>query len=178
MLFAAVLAATIAAFVSFPTPPERIELSLTQNVLPDASLTPGLAATTDVHAICTRGYATHVRPKGALWRRLKDDAYNRYHLARGHRSSVSPNGVRRPAYEVDHLIPLELGGSPTDLRNLWPEPLADAKRKDKVENQLHTLVCSGRITLTAAQGAIARNWPTALAEPRRKRGDSRAHAHT
>jgi hypothetical protein len=25
------------------------------------------------------------------------------------------------AYELDHLIPLELGGS-NDLRNLWPQP--------------------------------------------------------
>jgi len=25
-------------------------------------------------------------------------------------------------YEEDHLIPLELGGNPTDPKNLWPEP--------------------------------------------------------
>ena len=140
--------------------------AVAQGLLPDAQLTPGAIATSDVRTICARGYATRVRPKGVLWRRLKDEAYNRYHIARGHRSSVGSDGVRHPAYEIDHLIPLELGGHPTDLRNLWPEPLADAKRKDRVENRLHALVCSGRITLMAAQGVIARNWPRALAEAR------------
>jgi hypothetical protein len=138
-------------------------VAVSQGLLPNAQLTPGAVVTSDIRTICARGYATRIRPKGALWRRLKDEAYNRYHLARGHRSSISPDGVRRPAYEVDHLIPLELGGSPTDLRNLWPEPLAEAKRKDKVENRLHALVCSGRLSLKAAQTGIARNWTNPLA---------------
>jgi hypothetical protein len=134
-----------------------------QSLLPDAQLTPGAIATTDVRTICARGYATRVRPRGPLWRHLKDEAYDRYHLPRGHRSSIGSDGVRHPAYEIDHLIPLELGGNSTDLRNLWPEPLADAKRKDKVENRLHALVCSGRLALRAAQTAVARDWTRALA---------------
>jgi hypothetical protein len=63
-------------------------------------------------------------------------------------------------YEVDHLIALELGGSNT-IRNLWPEaasPRPGFHEKDKVENYLHRRVCTGRITLKAAQRKIATNW--------------------
>lgn len=40
-----------------------------------------------------------------------------------------------PQYEFDHLIPLCAGGS-NDESNLWPEPLDEAKEKDKLENEL------------------------------------------
>lgn len=59
-------------------------------------------------------------------------------------------------------MPLEIGGDPMDLRNLWPEPIDSAKLKDKVENELHELVCTGRIRLAQAQNAIARDWKTAI----------------
>jgi len=67
-------------------------------------------------------------------------------------------------YEEDHLIPLEVGGNPTDPRNLWPEPyqtsISDggAYYKDKVENYLHEQVCAGRISLQDAQHEIAKDW--------------------
>ena len=64
------------------------------------------------------------------------------------------------AFEVDHLIPLELGGS-NDIRNLWPESYTgpwNAHIKDKLEDRLHALVCAGRLSLTVAQHAIATDW--------------------
>ena len=67
-------------------------------------------------------------------------------------------------YEEDHLISLELGGNPTDERNLWPEPyttsISDggAKIKDTVENYLHKQVCNGSITLAQAQTEISTDW--------------------
>jgi hypothetical protein len=129
---------------------------------PDASLTPGAVVTGDIAVICRQGYATSVRPEGALWRRLKEEAYDRYGLPRGHRSRTDGYGIRHPAYEVDHLIPLELGGSPTDIRNIWPQPIEAAVKKDRVENELHDFVCNGRMSLTQAQSAIARDWETAV----------------
>ncbi len=63
-------------------------------------------------------------------------------------------------YEVDHLVPLELGGS-NDIANLWPEaasPTPGFHEKDKVENYLHDQVCSGAISLKEAQIEIATNW--------------------
>ena len=129
---------------------------------PDSRLTPGAVGTSDVATICRAGFATSIRPTGALWLYLKNEAYVRYGLPRGRRSTVDANGIRHPAYEVDHLIPLELGGDPTDLRNLWPEPIDSAKQKDVVENELHDLVCSGKMPLTRAQTAIAHDWETAV----------------
>lgn len=67
-------------------------------------------------------------------------------------------------YEEDHLIPLELGGNPTDSRNLWPEPyetsIADggAHSKDRVESYLHRQVCAGTLTLDEARREIATDW--------------------
>ncbi len=50
-------------------------------------------------------------------------------------------------YQEDHLISLELGGHPTDPRNLWPEPRPHAEDVDKIENELNRKICSGEITL-------------------------------
>jgi hypothetical protein len=62
--------------------------------------------------------------------------------------------------EIDHIVSLELGGS-NDIANLYPEPgsgLASYHVKDRLENELHDLVCAGTITLHAAQAGIASNW--------------------
>ena len=57
----------------------------------------------------------------------------------------------RSDYQEDHLISLELGGHPTDARNLWPEPYPRAAEMDTIENQLNAKVCSGDLTLDEAQ---------------------------
>jgi len=62
--------------------------------------------------------------------------------------------------EIDHIVPLELGGS-NDIANLFPEPGSGAASyhlKDVLENKLHDLVCSGALPLHAAQRGIATNW--------------------
>ena len=58
----------------------------------------------------------------------------------------SPSG-----YQEDHLISLELGGNPTDPRNLWPEPYPRAADVDRIENELNAKVCSGALSLAEAQ---------------------------
>jgi hypothetical protein len=76
--------------------------------------------------------------------------------------------VVEPAYgqrdvrgELDHLIPLELGGS-NDLSNLWVEAGPVPNPKDAVEHRLHNEVCAGQITLHLAQERIAADWRNAL----------------
>jgi len=129
--------------------------------LPNMNLTPGLAVTEDENLVCQHGYAERVRPKGVLWRHLKEAAFARYGIAYQDRDTIGATGVRAPEYQVDHLIPLEIGGSPTDLQNIWPQPIRPALRKDRIENELRELVCSGRMPLKQAQDAIAHNWKTA-----------------
>jgi hypothetical protein len=76
------------------------------------------------------------------------------------------DGSTAPSAALDpnagqHLVSLELGGAPDDPRNLWPEPGASPNPKDKIEDNLHRALCAGRISLTAAQTAIAADWTTA-----------------
>ena len=79
--------------------------------------------------------------------------------------------VAYPAYrephskktELDHLVSLELGGSNSSA-NLFPEaasPRPGSHEKDRLENELHSEVCSGKITLRKTQHLIARNWVAA-----------------
>jgi hypothetical protein len=64
--------------------------------------------------------------------------------------------------EIDHIVPLELGGS-NSIANLYFEPgsgKANYHAKDKLENKLHDMVCNGSISLRRAQQQIASNWKT------------------
>jgi hypothetical protein len=81
-------------------------------------------------------------------------------LAGDYKSFVAVYGAESKNYEEDHLISLQLGGSPKDPKNLWPEPYAgdNARKKDVVETALKRLICSGGITLADAQKAIATDW--------------------
>lgn len=127
-------------------------------VLPNGRRTPGAVNSSVTQAnirstICRTGYTSTVRPSSSYTTSLKVQQLDSGYAFRGDRSTRD--------YEEDHLIALEIGGAPNAARNLWPEPYADsvgARTKDLVENQLHDLVCSGRISLRVAQHAIASNW--------------------
>ena len=106
--------------------------------------------------ICVVGYTKTVRPPASYTTALK-----RKQLASGYNYL---GDLSTKSYEEDHLIPLELGGAPSDVRNLWPEPRHiswGATKKDRLENKLHLLVCSHQITLKVAQAAFAVNWVSA-----------------
>jgi len=127
--------------------------------LPDPKCTPGAVdprvTQVNIHAtICVSGYTATIRPPSAYTEALKTQQIKEY-------GYVDTNLAD---YEEDHLIPLELGGNPTDTKNLWPEPRGGAESatdKDRVENALHAKVCGGALTLNAAQSAIAIDWESA-----------------
>ena len=52
--------------------------------------------------------------------------------------------------EMDHLIPLALGGANT-AANLWPEPAPDYEIKDRLEVEMQRRVCRAYETLTPAE---------------------------
>jgi hypothetical protein len=107
--------------------------------------TPGVL-NPDVHqetiggTICVSGWTRTIRPPSEYTSSLKVEQMREYGLV------GSPS-----AYQEDHLISLELGGHPTDRRNLWPEPRPHAEEVDRVENELNRKVCSGEITLAEGQ---------------------------
>ncbi len=122
---------------------------------PNHDLTPGAVDPTVTEGniqstICVPGYTKTVRPPERFTRRLKPQIMAAY--GRG--------GDLRD-YELDHFIPLELGGCPDCAANLWPErydTTLGARQKDRVENFLHRKVCSGEISLKEAQDAITGDW--------------------
>lgn len=56
-------------------------------------------------------------------------------------------------YEFDHLIPLSIGGSDAP-ENIWPQPLADAGDKDRLEYELYVEVRDGRTSQADAVAQI------------------------
>jgi len=90
--------------------------------------------------ICKTGWTRTVRPPVSYTNALKA------RQMRAYRESGAPS-----AYQEDHLISLELGGHPTDPRNLWPEPYPRAAKVDELENELNAKVCSGALSLAEAQ---------------------------
>ena len=121
--------------------------------LPDLRCTPGATdpAVTqqNIHAtICVSGYTASVRPPVSVTNALKGSQIALYGYA-----DTNPKD-----YEEDHLISLELGGAPSDAKNLWPEFGPSPNPKDKVENLLHKLVCAGKMALKTAQALITHDW--------------------
>ena len=117
--------------------------------LPDPECTPGAIfedATTEV--ICVKGYSSTVRSVSTS---LKKKVFAQYDI-----EYPVPFG----SYEVDHLIPLSLGGS-NEIANLWPkaaEPWPGFYEKNITGNYLLGEVCAGNIALGVVQQRIANDW--------------------
>jgi hypothetical protein len=90
--------------------------------------------------ICVHGWTRTIRPPTSYTNALKEKQMREYGV-----------GGSASDYQEDHLISLELGGHPTDPRNLWPEPYPWASAVDSIENDLNGKVCSGELTLESAQ---------------------------
>lgn len=103
-------------------------------------LNPDVTQATIGSTICVRGWTATVRPPVSYTNELKLEQMRAY-------GETGPPS----AYQEDHLISLEIGGDPTDPRNLWPEPYPRAADVDRIENELNAQVCSGALTLAQAQ---------------------------
>ena len=119
--------------------------SRTNAILASPTRTPGVLnpAVTQANirsTVCRHGWTDTIRPPVSYTNALKRKQMRQY----GETGSLSD-------YQEDHLISLELGGSPTDPRNLWPEPYPRASEMDQTENELNAEVCSGQLSLAQAQ---------------------------
>lgn len=130
-------------------------LLLAALTLPNLTITPGRTRAVTLRDVCRTAWGLDRRHVTESMKRQVAAAYGVPWSERAH-------------FEFDHLIPRELGGA-DDVRNLWPQPLAEARHlKDPAENRLHRAVCRGELSLTAAQEQM-RMWG---------RGRSFPSAHT
>ena len=84
--------------------------------LPDPKCTPGsidpAVTQANIHqTICVTGWTATIRPPQSYTGTLKKQQLK----------SVRFTDKNPAHYEEDHFISLELGGSPRDPKNLWPE---------------------------------------------------------
>jgi hypothetical protein len=130
-----------------------------QDWLPDPVCTPGAVNPRVVadgplylNTICNPGWATAERKKyltpsaAARVKRRMAGLYGRY------------AGSSLAGYELDHLVPISVGGDPADPRNLWLEAPATWNPKDSVEAWVNAEVCHGRMSLKAAVAGFEGNW--------------------
>jgi hypothetical protein len=103
-------------------------------------LNPDVTQATINATICVHGWTRTIRPPTSYTNELKQKQMREYGV-----------GGSMSAYQEDHLISLELGGHPTDARNLWPQPYPRASDVDTIENELNDRVCSGELSLAEAQ---------------------------
>lgn len=118
--------------------------------LPDARCTPGTIEPITLQALCR----TSTKARRNVSHAEHVAAFLRYGIA-----YPQPTG----AYEVDHLVALELGGTNAPA-NLWPQPAPAFHHKDALENWLHKRVCAGDMELSEAQRRIATDWVSAWNE--------------
>lgn len=98
--------------------------------------------------ICRVGWTKTVRPPASFTNPIKIELIRKEELPE--EALVD--------FQLDHRIPLALGGAPTDRRNFQLQPWDEATEKDHVETCLSVAVCAGRIMLDEARRRIWTNW--------------------
>jgi hypothetical protein len=120
-------------------------------VLPDPIVTPGDAQNVSLAEI------KKLRSAPARLSNIPSDVKRKVFLSYGLR-------VDETNYQLDHLIPLLLGGSDA-AKNLWPHSRKGSfwtvEKKLALEKRIYRLVCAGRLSLMAARREVASNWPKA-----------------
>lgn len=125
------------------------------NNMPDRTCTPGTINPNVTQqnlkdTVCKPGYSSEIRPPVSYTNKLKTQLIKSYGLT-----------GKSSDYELDHLIPLSIGGAPKDPKNLWPEKWTgknSAKAKDAIEDKTHRELCKGNLTLVQAQAVFLGNW--------------------
>lgn len=122
------------------------------------STNPDVTQATIQQTVCASGYSKSVRPATSYTNGVK-------------RKLLREAGIdesRIAEYELDHLIPLAVGGHPRKLSNLMLQPWdgeQGAHRKDRLERQLQLRLCRGELPLLDAQLCIAEDWIACAVRP-------------
>jgi hypothetical protein len=147
----------LAAVVGFP--PALADSSgsaalATLQAVPQEVLNPDVRQDTIRQTVCVSGYTASVRPSTTYTNGVKLKLMREQGLP----ASAAPE------FELDHRIPLALGGHSRSLQNLmlqrW-DGADGAKAKDRLERRLQRLVCAQKLPLDDARRAIYGNWQSA-----------------
>ena len=115
------------------------------------AINPDVTQATIATTICQRGWTATIRPPVSYTGKWKSWLFKSQHLA------GSPSD-----YELDHKVPLEVGGAPSDHNNLWMQPYAGIygakKSKDPLENTIKSMVCAHKITLEEGRKVFLVDW--------------------
>lgn len=102
--------------------------------------------------ICVSGWTKTIRPPTSYTNKLKRQLVE---------ATAANDAVED--YELDHVIPLAVGGHPSDIGNLklqlW-DGLDGAHAKDVVEVRMKRRVCAGKISLSDARMCFTQGWQT------------------
>ena len=114
----------------------------------DLPINPAVTQETIATTICTPGWTKTVRPSARFTAAIKIKLIRELEI---------PEELLVD-FELDHRIPLALGGAPSDPRNLELQPWDEAGQKDRIEACLSRAVCDGTITLDEARRRIWADW--------------------
>lgn len=118
---------------------------------PDPVVTPGEAQNISLAEVKKRG------SRGAQLSNIQPSVKRAVFLAYG-------LNLDEKNYELDHVIPILLGGS-NSAKNLWPHSRKGSfwtiDKKSRLEKRLCRLVCAGRLSLVSARQLMASDWPNA-----------------
>ena len=120
-------------------------------VVPASALNPDVRPDNIQQTMCLPGWAETVRPSTVF--------------TNGAKAKLAQAQGMPPAeasfYELDHRVPLVLGGHPTNPPNLAVLALNVAQRKARLERLLAVQVCTGKVSLDSARERIYVDWPAA-----------------
>ena len=117
----------------------------------DMPINPAVTQATIKTTICVPGWTKTVRPSSGYTNQIKIKLIRELEI---------PEELLVD-FELDHRIPLALGGAPSEERNLELQPWDEAGEKDAIEACLSRAVCAGAITLDEARRRIWRDWRSA-----------------
>jgi hypothetical protein len=142
-----ITSATSCLILAFLSPGMLSPAQGTPSYVPNTKLTPGSVREVTKDDLCESKYRSY---DSAVSVSVKSKVFDLYSI----------NTELGIAYNIDHLIPVTLGGT-NAVQNLWPQPLAgewNYMKKNSLERRLYKLVCSGELELQKAQQEIAGDW--------------------
>jgi hypothetical protein len=155
LLWAFLLAGCATTAVAPPASRDEPSVTSIARATPPGALNDDVTQANVQQTICVPGWTSTVRPSTSYTNGVKAKLLREQGLPQSDATK----------YELDHFVPLALGGHPRKIDNMWLQLWVGewgARTKDRLEVRLKNLVCSGAISLQRARDAIRRDWIAAF----------------